>query len=100
MLITSHPTCVTIGFLRQFRAPSPQVVTEHVAVGISSPVVGLIVRLLGVGGVFARPEKVQNEDWAWPACHPSGLGDTEDHFIFWNFQPAIWTVAFVHAFCM
>ena len=48
----------------------PKVFTERVAVDISSPVVGLIVRLLGVGGVFARPEKVQNGHLVLVANNP------------------------------
>ena len=51
----------------------PKVFTERVAVDISSPVVGLIVRLLGVGGVFARPEKVQNGHLVLVANNPPRL---------------------------
>ena len=50
-------------------------VTERVAVDISSPAVGLIVRLLGVSGVFARPEKVQNGHLVWVANVPPGFSN-------------------------
>jgi hypothetical protein len=72
----SRPSCVTKGLrgtsrhrTRRREKSSPnlspgKVVTERVAVDISSPVVGLIVRLLGVVGCLRGRKRFKMDTWS------------------------------------
>ena len=62
--------------------------------------IGLCAYLLYAKAHLQVPKRAYNEDLGMLVGHPSGLGDIRGHFISCNFQPAILTVAFVHAFCM